>query len=93
MHNNEKNKKKGINMALSESEKRKNFVANGNRRLRNAVKSIRLLINIGNTNYYKWGEQEKKTIFSKLDAAVREVKNSFNSSKHQENNNDEVFFK
>ena len=43
-----KYKKKEITMALSESEKRKNFVDNGNRRLRNAVKSIRLLINIAN---------------------------------------------
>ena len=45
-------KKKGITMALTESEKRKNFVENGNRRLRNAVKSIRLLINIANSMYY-----------------------------------------
>ena len=88
-----KYKKKEITMALSESEKRKNFVDNGNRRLRNAVKSIRLLINIANKKNYSYSEQEKKTIFSKLDSSIREVKNSFNISKHRKNNNGDFFFK
>ena len=80
-------------MALNEKQKRENFLKHGNRRLTNAVKSIKLLNNIANQRYYGYEEREKNLIFKKLEEAVRDVKNSFNKAKNKKNKNNEVFFK
>lgn len=80
-------------MALNEKQKRENFLKHGNRRLTNAVKSIKLLNNIANQRYYGYEEREKNLIFKKLEEAVRDVKNSFNKAKNKKNRNNEVFFK
>ena len=77
----------------SERERREKFIKHGNRRLKNAVRSIKLLINIANLRYYKYEESEKNLIFKQLDQAVREVKSSFNSSKNKKRNREESFFK
>ena len=70
-------------MALNEKQKRENFLKHGNRRLTNAVKSIKLLNNIANQRYYGYEEREKNLIFRKLEEAVRDVKNSFNKAKNK----------
>ena len=80
-------------MALNDKQKRENFLRHGNRRLINAVKSVKLLNNIANQRYYGYDEKEKNIIFKKLDEAVKEVKNSFNKAKNKKNKNNEVFFK
>ena len=80
-------------MALNEKQKRKNFLKHGNRRLTNAVKSIKLLNNIANQRYYGYEEREKNLIFKKLEEAVRDVKNSFNKAKNKKNKSGDVFFK
>ena len=58
----------------SDRERREKFIKHGNRRLKNAVRSIKLLINIANQRYYKYEESEKNLIFKQLDQAIREVK-------------------
>ena len=78
---------------LSDREKREKFIKHGNRRLKNAVRSIKLLINIANQRYYKYEDNEKNLIFKELDQAIREVKNSFNSSKNKKRSREESFFK
>tara|TARA_B100000886_G_scaffold95357_1_gene63157 strand:+ start:111 stop:353 length:243 start_codon:yes stop_codon:yes gene_type:complete len=80
-------------MALTDKQKRDNFLKHGNRRLSNAVKSIKLLNNIANQRYYGYEEKEKNLIFKKLDEAIREVKNSFNRAKSKKNKNNDIFFK
>ena len=80
-------------MPLSDKQKRENFLKHGNRRLSNAVKSIKLLNNISNQRYYGYEENEKNIIFKKLDEAVKEVKNSFNKAKNKKNKNNNIFFK
>lgn len=80
-------------MALNDKQKRENFLKHGNRRLNNAVKSIKLLNNIANQRYYGYEEKEKNIIFKKLDEAVKEVKNSFTRAKNKQNKNGDVFFK
>jgi hypothetical protein len=80
-------------MALNEKQKRENFLKHGNRRLTNAVKSIKLLNNIANQRYYGYEEREKNLIFRKLEEAVRDVKNSFNKAKNKRNKSGDVFFK
>ena len=80
-------------MALNEKQKRENFLKHGNRRLTNAVKSIKLLNNIANQRYYGYEEREKNLIFRKLEEAVRDVKNSFNKAKNKKNKSGDVFFK
>ena len=80
-------------MPLSYKQKRENFLKHGNRRLNNAVKSIKLLNNISNQRYYGYEENEKNIIFKKLDEAVKEVKNSFNKAKNKKNKNNNIFFK
>jgi|TARA_B110000008_G_C16941244_1_gene552545 hypothetical protein len=80
-------------MALNEKQKRENFLKHGNRRLTNAVKSIKLLNNIANQRYYGYEEREKNLIFKKLEEAVRDVKNSFNKAKNKKNKSGDVFFK
>ena len=80
-------------MALNDKQKRENFLKHGNRRLNNAVKSIKLLNNIANQRYYGYEEREKNIIFKKLDEAVREVKNSFTKSKSKKNKSGDIFFK
>jgi hypothetical protein len=67
--------------------------SHGNRRLTNAVKSIKLLNNIANQRYYGYEEREKNLIFRKLEEAVRDVKNSFNKAKNKRNKSGDVFFK
>jgi len=79
-------------MAVDTKQKRDNFLRHGNRRLKNAVKSIGLLINIANKRYYDYSEKEKNIIFSQLDKAIKEVKNNFNKSKNKERR-DESYFK
>ena len=79
-------------MALNYKQKRDNFIKHGNRRLLNAIKSIKLLNNIANQRYYGYDDTEKNIIFRKLDEAVREVKNSFNKAKSKKEKNN-VFFK
>ena len=79
-------------MALNDKQKRENFLKHGNRRLNNAVKSIKLLNNIANQRYYGYEEKEKNIIFKKLDEAVKEVKNSFTRAKNKQNKNGDVFF-
>lgn len=80
-------------MALTDKQKRDNFLKHGNRRLSNAVKSIKLLNNIANQRYYGYEEKEKNLIFKKLDEAIREVKNSFNRAKNKRNRSNDIFFK
>jgi hypothetical protein len=80
-------------MALNEKQKRENFLKHGNRRLTNAVKSIKLLNNIANQRYYGYEEREKNLIFKKLEEAVRDVKNSINKAKNKKNKSGDVFFK
>jgi len=80
-------------MALSDKQKRDNFLKHGNRRLINAVKSIKLLNNIANQRYYEYDEREKNIIFKELDKAVKEVKNSFSKAKNKKNKNTDIFFK
>ena len=80
-------------MALNEKQKRENFLKHGNRRLTNAVKSIKLLNNIANQRYYGYEEREKNLIFKKLEEAVRDVKNSFNKAKNKKSKSIDVFFK
>ena len=80
-------------MALNDKQRRENFLRHGNRRLINAVKSVKILNNIDNPSYYGYDEKEKNIIFKKLDEAVKEVKNSFNKAKNKKNKNNEVFFK
>ena len=77
----------------SDRERREKFIKHGNRRLKNAVRSIKLLINIANQRYYKYEEREKNLIFKQLDQAIREVKSSFNSSKNKKRVREESFFK
>ena len=77
----------------SDKERREKFIKHGNRRLKNAVRSIKLLINIANQRYYKYEESEKNLIFKQLDQAIREVKSSFNSSKNKNRDREESFFK
>ena len=80
-------------MALNDKQRREKFLRHGNRKLINAVKSVKLLNNIANQRYYGYDEKEKNIIFKKLDEAVKEVKNSFNKAKNKKNRNNEVFFK
>ena len=80
-------------MALTDKQKRDNFLKHGNRRLSNAVKSIKLLNNIANTRYYGYDEKDKNLLFKKLDEAVREVKISFTKAKNKKNKNNDIFFK
>ena len=77
----------------SDRERREKFIKHGNRRLKNAVRSIKLLINIANQRYYKYEESEKNLIFKQLDQAIREVKSCFNSSKNKMRDREESFFK
>ena len=80
-------------MALTDKQKRDNFLKHGNRRLSNAVKSIKLLNNIANQRYYGYEEKEKNLIFKKLEEAIREVKNSFNRAKSKKNKNNDFLNK
>ena len=80
-------------MPLSREEKREKFIKHGNRRLINAVKNIKLIKNIANKNYYDYGDKDIKLIFSELDKAVKEVKNSFNEAKNKKKILKENFFK
>ena len=80
-------------MPLSTDEKREKFIKHGNRRLINAVKNIKLLKNIANKNYYAYNDKDTKLIFSELDKAVREVKNSFNEAKNKKKPVNDNFFK
>lgn len=80
-------------MALSDKQKRENFLKHGNRRLNNAVKSIKLLNNIANQRYYGYEEKEKNLIFKQLEEAVRDVKNSFTKAKNKKNKDSNIFFK
>ncbi len=80
-------------MPLSRDEKREKFIKHGNRRLMNAVKNIKLIKNIANKNYYDYGDKDIKLIFSELDKAVKEVKNSFNEAKNKKKTLTENFFK
>ena len=80
-------------MPLSRDEKREKFIKHGNRRLMNAVKNIKLIKNIANKNYYDYGDKDTKLIFSELDKAVKEVKNSFNEAKNKKKTLTENFFK
>ena len=80
-------------MPLSRDEKREKFIKHGNRRLMNAVKNIKLIKNIANKNYYDYGDKDIKLIFSELDKAVKEVKNSFTEAKNKKKTLTENFFK
>ena len=80
-------------MPLSRDEKREKFIKHGNRRLMNAVKNIKLIKNIANKNYYDYGDKDIKLIFSELDKAVKEVKNSFTETKNKKKILTENFFK
>ena len=79
-------------MSISDDEKREKFIKHGNRRLKNAVKNIKLLKNISNKNYYGYSEKDMKLIFSELDQAVKEVKNSFNEAKNSKKKVSDNFF-
>ena len=80
-------------MPLSRDEKREKFIKHGNRRLMNAVKNIKLIKNIANKNYYDYGDKDIKLIFSELDKAEKEVKNSFTEAKNKKKTLTENFFK
>ena len=80
-------------MPLSRDEKREKFIKHGNRHLMNAVKNIKLIKNIANKNYYDYGDKDIKLIFSELDKAVKEVKNSFTETKNKKKILTENFFK
>ena len=57
--------------------KRKRFLDLGERRMNNAIKSLKSVQNLGNKHNYIWEKSEAKLIITTLQKSVNDIKSAF----------------
>jgi hypothetical protein len=68
-----------MEVAMSKEKDRKKFVELAEKRVRRAIKDLKLIGNLSNRSNYSYTEEDAKKIYKVLQAAIVEVKTRFDS--------------